>query len=657
MSNAHMLTTDAASAVVEEGQGTALSDIPNDTRNDKLNDAPLLPPRAVPVWKLRPPAPAAVVDALATALSIPPLLARLLVARGYATVTDAQRFLYPRKAKQLDAPNTLIDMEPATARILQAIKDHETIFVSGDYDVDGITSTAIMTKGLRALAAAMNQSVTVAPYIPDRKAGFGLNALAVGFARTAQADLIVTVDNGTAGGPTRYAVQAARDAGIDVVVTDHHAPDAHGLPAAIAVVNPNRPDCPSRFKEVSGAVVAWKVVLGVAYASGLARDQFVPILESLLDLTALGLIADVMPLADENRYIATLGLARMGTSTHVGLQVLARMAVQGKPKGPPSTDAVIDQVRALLHAPLPRALQAWDCSMKIAPRMNAAGRLYHANFAFAAIMTDNAVDAFTRATELTRMNTERQALSEKMRGEALAMVARAGTPEGGIALAWPDWNPGIVGIEANKVGEWCHRPTFLCGGGDASTFKGSGRNIGMVNLHRVISDPRVGRHLVVGGGHEGAAGITVKRTDFAGFAADFDAVALEIGYAEAREPAIWADSLITTDECTEAAVEALTRLEPCGRGNAPPTFLLQGATVCSLKPFNHRTDGSHSITMTVTSTPTSAKLTLKWWDPTDGASGLHIGATVDVLMHQLALNIWNGRRNVEGTIMALRPSR
>ncbi len=414
----------------------------------------------------RPPDPARVV-ALMAALSIPTPLAALLVQRGYGSAGDARAFLRPT-LDDLAGPLGWAGMREAVALVAAAVGRGDPILIHGDYDVDGQCAAALLTRLLRAGGADAHA------FVPHRlRDGYDFGAAGLERARALGARLIITCDCGiTAIEPVR----AARAAGIEVIVTDHHLPGDE-LPPASAVLDPRRADCPSPDKNLCGAGVAFKLAQAVAPALGLS--DHVP--WHLLDYVALATVADVVPLTGENRILVRHGLKLLAESRWAGLAALVETAgLAGRP------------------------LRAGHVGFILAPRLNAAGRIGDANDGLRLLLTDDPAEAARTARELETLNARRQEMDQRVLLEAETQLDRSlGPDDRAVVLAADDWHPGVIGIVASRLVERYARPTFLVAW-EGEIGRGSGRSIPGFDLHAALR--RVGHVLEKYGGHSMAAG-------------------------------------------------------------------------------------------------------------------------------------------------------
>ena len=476
------------------------------------------------------------------AAGIPPLPAIVLCSRGLDTPQKAQDFLDDRE-ELLHDPFLLKDMDRAVARIQKALEHKETIAVYGDYDVDGITATCLLTDFLR------RQGASVVFYIPDRmEEGYGLSHSAVELLREQGVTLIITVDCGiTAVEETAHAAEL----GIDVVITDHHE-CKEVLPDAAAVVNPHRADCRYPFPCLAGVGVAFKLALALG---GTQRRR--ELLQEYADLTAIGTIADVMPLTGENRAIVRFGLQALKHTRRPGLRSLIRESgAADKP------------------------LTASTIGYTLAPRINASGRMGCASMAGELLLTGDNARAEELARQLCDLNRERQSIEGAIYEECVARLDRQGGSHSVIVLANQGWHQGVVGIVASRLAEKYSCPTFMICLQDGKG-KGSCRSFGGFNLFSALEQNA--QLLEDFGGHELAAGFTINEENIDAFRARMESAVLARTGGEAMISVLQADAQITDPALlSQEGVESLSLLEPFGAGNPKPVFVLPGACVLSL---------------------------------------------------------------------------
>ncbi|MCX5761617.1 MAG: DHH family phosphoesterase, partial [Gemmatimonadetes bacterium] len=389
-------------------------------------------------WRRAPEPDAAQVQALQAALRLPRALCELLVGRGLSGEAEARRYLRPQ-LDQLHAPGLLKDMDVAVDRLARAIGAGEMILVHGDYDVDGMCSTALMTRALRALGGV------VTPFIPDRVGdGYDLGPAGVQAALEAKAGVVLTCDCGTS---AVASVQALQDAGVDVIISDHHLPGGP-LPPAYAVLNPQRTDDRSPDKDLAAVGVAFKLALALTRAMG--GNEAVVL--NMLDLVALATVADVAQLRGENRVFVRLGLPMIASSRSVGLRALVRAAgLDGK------------------------EITAGRVGYTLAPRLNALGRIGRAIDGVRLLLTEREDEANQLARQCEELNGERQELNRRILDEALRRVGAMDLDAmWGLVLHGVDWHPGVIGIVAGRLRERYDRPACVIAQ-DGGMGKGSGR--------------------------------------------------------------------------------------------------------------------------------------------------------------------------------------
>lgn len=477
------------------------------------------------------------------ALLLPESVCSLLVSRGYRDADSAKRFLRPR-LEHLEPPSVMHHADRTVARIADAVRGQEVIFVHGDYDVDGMSSTALLTRVLRGLGAQR-----VVPFVPNRLSdGYDLGAAGVAAARAARATLVVTCDCGTS---AHESVRELMAAGIDVIVTDHHLP-GHGMPPAYAVCNPRHPSCASRDKDLAAVGVAYKLALGLceafAVSPALAHRQ--------LDLVALATIADVAPLRGENRVLVRYGLKVLAETTHPGLRALIRSSgLEGKP------------------------LTAGRVGFVLAPRLNAAGRIADAKLGLRLLLAEREDEANVIARELEELNRARQELDRRVLDDALRQVERDDNRDRVGHVLWQEgWHAGVIGIVASRIVEQTARPAVLVAV-DAGIGKGSGRSIGAFDLHSGLGAcaDLFQRY----GGHRAAAGLTMDAAQLPTFVERFDEVARQRLAAADLVPELRVDLEVPLADVGDELEKLVRHFEPFGIGNPAPLFRAGGVQLAS----------------------------------------------------------------------------
>lgn len=494
-----------------------------------------LAPGPAPRWHLTDSPDDGAVDALTRELKLPRALCSVLAVRGLSLPASAKAFLRPLLAGLHD-PARLPDAPQAAERIQHAIRTGETVLVHGDYDVDGISGTALLARWIRRLGGH------AVPFVPHRlRDGYDFGRAGLAAALEARAGLVVTVDCGTT---ALEPIREARKAGLDVIVTDHHTPGPV-LPEAVAVVNPGRADSEYPDAGLCGTGVAFKICQLLAEAHNVDRET----LFASLDLVALATVADLVPLNDENRTLVRYGLRALAATSNPGLRaLLARTGLDGKRLG------------------------AGKVAFVLAPRINAVGRMGAAATGLQLLLTDDADEAARLADVLEEENRARQEEDGKTLGEALELLAEQYEPDRdfGVVLAAEGWHPGVIGIVASRVVERIHRPTVLVSLGDGRA-RGSARSISGFHLYEALSACR--SHFIRFGGHRMAAGMDLSPGGLDAFRRDFnDEARTRLGGVPPR-PTLTADAEIGLDEVSRDLAHFLQYLGPFGVANPRPVFV------------------------------------------------------------------------------------
>jgi len=553
----------------------------------------------------------ALVDELAQALKLPSTVCAVLVARGVTDVEEAKRFLRPR-LDRLHDPGLLADGARAGERISDAVRRGDTILVHGDYDVDGICATALLTRWLRSLGA------TVEPFVPHRiRDGYDFSAGGLERARSVGARLIVTADCGTV---AHGAVDAANEAGIDVVVTDHHTVSPP-LPRAVAVVNPQRPDCQYPDKGLCGTGLAYKVCELAARALGSSTSELV----EYLDLVALATVADLVPLRGENRILVHYGLRRFSDSRIPGVEALLRVS-----------------------GVAPSEVTAGQLGYRIGPRINAAGRIGESADALRLLLTEDPAEAEGLAASLDEINTRRRDEDERTLQEALGQLEESYDParDYGVVLASEGWHPGVIGIVASRVVERIHRPVVLLAL-DGAQGRGSARSIPGFHLYEALVE--CADHLGRYGGHSQAAGMDVSRAAVPAFREAFNRVARARLSGEQLRPALRPDLELTLPDVDLQLVHWMRYLGPHGIGNPGPLFLSRGVALDAPKVVGDR----HVKTRIVRD---AHRLDAIGFGLSDRYSVEALAAGRHDVLFRLERNEWQGRATPQAKLVDVRPS-
>jgi single-stranded-DNA-specific exonuclease len=476
---------------------------------------------------------------LASALGLHPLAAGILCNRGITTAEDAQAFLSD-KLSDLPDPFLMKGMGPAVERVSRAIRSGEKLTLWGDYDVDGVCSTALLSLFLREVGAK------VATYIPHRLGeGYGLNVEAIERIASDGTRVLVTLDCGI----TSVAeIGRAKALGLDVVVVDHHqVPEV--FPPADAILNPHQPGCGYPTHHLCAAGVAFNLCMGLRKRlreDGVFSGRREPNLRGLMDLVALATVADVVPLTGANRILVKAGLDELTRAQRPGVRALKEVAGLGA-EAPVSSGQV---------------------GFRLGPRINAAGRMDDASVGLRLLCSESLEEARALAEQLDQANAERQAVEQGILEEAMAQ-AEAQKDRRGLVLHSDGWHPGVIGIVASRVVERFHRPTILVAVRDG-LGRGSARSI--EGFHLVEALHRCAEHLARYGGHKAAAGLSIEPDRLPAFAEQFARIAGEKLTDEDLVARCRIDAVVSPREVDERAVEAISRLGPFGFGNPEPVF-------------------------------------------------------------------------------------
>lgn len=558
------------------------------------------PPR---VWRVLPPPPMAYTRRFG---HYPYLWARLLYHRGIATPEEAEAWLHPSDALLAD-PFLLPDMDRAVARLEEALASEETIAVFGDFDADGVTGCALLTQALRELGAH------VLPYLPHRvDEGHGLNAEALADLAHRGATLLVTVDCGIS---SPREVAQGRELGLDVIVTDHHTP-LPSLPEAVAVVDPRHPDARYPCPDLTGAGMAFKL------AQALYQRQGRPWPASLVQLAAIGTVADLAPLAGENRYLVHRGLQDLRTSPLPGLRAL--MEVAGATVSGTDTEAI---------------------SFGLAPRINAAGRVEHAATALQLVLARDGEAAQPLAGELERLNRQRQELTSSVLSVVRPQAQRqAERPL--LLVSGDDLHPGVIGLAASKLVEEFYRPAVVVSQG-RETSRASCRSIPEFNMIGALT--RCRDLFIRYGGHPQAAGFDLPADRLP----DLERRLLQVAREELRDvplrPHINVDAEVPLGALTGETLGFLQRLAPFGVGNPAPVFLSRGVQVMDAHPVG--ANGAHLLL--------KLRDSQAIWDAVafDQAEPWEPGTARVDMVFTLGTDRWEGRNTLRLRVLDWRPSR
>lgn len=575
-----------------------------------------LPPRPSRRWIEPPAVPDDEAATLVDELGLPGEICELLVRRGHGDPASARRFLRPTFAR-LHPPRRLPDLDAAVERIHDAARRRARVLVHGDYDADGVCAAALLVRGLGRLGAEP------VPFVPHRlRDGYDLGEAGVARAAEAGAELIVTADCGIA---AREAVAAAAGEGIDVVVTDHHRPPER-LPEAAALVNPGRDGSSYPFPGLSGAGVAFKLLRALWEADGRPPEE----LNRHLDLVALGTVADLVPLEDENRVLVRAGLRALEKSRKPGVRALLETAgVEG------------------------RELAAGDVSYRLGPRINAAGRVGDAGTALRLLLTDDREEADRLARTLEDHNRERRTEDRRVQREAEERLARDYDPDRDRAVVvWgDDWHPGVIGVAASRVVDRVHRPAVLLTFREGAVGRGSGRSVPGFDLHAALAecDGLLERF----GGHRRAAGLEIRRENVEAFAGRLGEVARRELDPDDLAPRLRLDLEVPLARVDGDLHRWLRHLAPFGAGNPEPVLASRPVRFLDARRVG---SGDEHLKGTLAG-PEGGRLPAIGFGLGDRAEEVASGSDdAWEVAYELAEDVWRGRRRLQARIRDLRPA-
>lgn len=489
---------------------------------------------------------------IAEQLNIVPITAQLLINRGIKDELEAEDFLNPRLF-DLPSPFLMKDMDVAVERLYRALKNDEKVAIYGDYDVDGVTSTSLFYSFMHQLG------MNVVAYSPDRMSeGYGINTEAIKQLTNQGVTLIVSADCGIT---AHHEVEFAKEHGIDFIITDHHQPPDK-VPDSVAVLNPQQKDCNYPAGEITGVGVVFNLV--IAFRRFLRDKGFFkngePNLGDYLDLVALGTVADCAPLLNVNRIMVKEGIERIANSKRLGIKALKDVSgLRGQ-------------------------VSSYDLGFKLGPRINAVGRLKNSQAAIDLLTTDDPKIAKSLAVSLNKENIDRKNIEKSVLDEAIQMYKTNDSfiKSSSIVLSSHKWHQGVIGIVASRLSELYRKPTFLIALDDSGVGKGSGRSIEGINIYNILSE--IGEVFENYGGHEQAAGITIKKDKIEDFREFFSKAVSKIKVA--RDRVINIDMKLELDMVDLSLLKEIQLLAPFGVGNPEPVFMVSSVSIENQKLIN-----------------------------------------------------------------------
>lgn len=548
---------------------------------------------------------------LSKELGLPPVVITILLTRG---VQDVKRFVNS-DVSLLHDPFLMKNVKEATERIVKAIENNEKITVYGDYDVDGITSTVVLVKFLKSHGASVDF------YIPDRLCeGYGINTDAIDAIAERGTNLLITVDCGiTAVAEIAYA----KEKGLEVIVTDHHECKEH-LPEASLIINPKQPRCNYPFKKLAGVGVVFKLIQAITIR---LKFHMKELLDEYIDLVAIGTVADVMPLEDENRIIVKNGLNHILYTANHGIKALIKTA-----------DIKTETITTS------------TIGFGLAPRINAAGRMGNPECAAALLLSEDDREAEKYAMVLEEENRSRQAMENEIYSEAIDIINKNDSMKDDyvLVLEHEGWHHGIVGIVASKISEKYNKPCILISTDEEGTGKGSGRSIKSFNLFEALT--ACSDKLLKFGGHELAAGLGVEKIKIEEFRKAINDIAKENLEPEDFVPVIYVDTEMPMEYLNLNTAEKLTVLQPYGMGNSGPVFYTSELTVMSCRALS---EGKH---LRLTLVKDDMYIDAIGFGMGEKANLLRQGDKVDVV-YNLDINIFRGEKQAQLHLRDLRFSK
>ncbi len=549
------------------------------------------------------------VSELQKQLKIHPVICKLLVLRGITSFEDAKEFFRPSLSK-LHNPFLMKDMDVAIERIEKAIRNNESILIYGDYDVDGTTAVSLVYSFFKEIYQQVGY------YIPDRYSeGYGISFQGIDFASENKYSLIIALDCGI---KALDKVEYAKAKNIDFIICDHHLP-GETLPDAVAVLDPKRKDCSYPFDELSGCGIGFKLIQAYAEKNNILSEK----IYDQLDLVAISIASDLVPITGENRILAKFGTDRINSNPRAGIKAL------------------------MSELKLSRDLDITDLVFIIGPRINAAGRIAHGSEAVTLLIEDDYDKAIEKTKKVQQNNTDRKTLDKDITEEAFAlidndeiMIARKST-----VLYQEHWHKGVIGIVASRLIEKYHRPTIVLAASNGKAV-GSGRSVPGFDLHEAIE--ACSEHLIQFGGHKYAAGLTIELDKINDFSVQFDKVVTERILDEQLIPQIEVDAEIELTDINEKFFNIVEQMGPFGPGNMRPNFVTKDVYDTG---YSKVLNGNHL----------KLNILKDGQDPRNGI-GFGMGDYMNILQtketfdicYQLYANIWNGQTKIEFKLKDLR---
>ena len=562
-------------------------------------------------WKFKPEPPKEIVQQLEKELNIPSILARLLAQRNIKTFEEARVFFRPALS-DLHNPFLMKDMDKAMERIEKAIENKEKILVYGDYDVDGTTAVSIVYSYFKEFYPHLET------YIPDRYAeGYGVSFQGIDYAAENNFGLVIALDCGT---KALDKIKYANEKGIDFIIGDHHTP-GDVFPDALAFLNPKRKDCPYPYKELSGAGIAFKIIQAFHQKRNKPVEEIVP----YLDLVAVSIGADMVPITGENRTMAYLGLKQIEINPRPGLRALSK-----------NVDDRVMEIRDLVFV--------------LAPRINAAGRIKHGKEAVKLLVEKDLAVANRFAEEIEEYNLERRSHDQRISEEALEQIIANNEENRATSVVYDEnWHKGVIGIVASRLIETYYRPTIVFTKSNG-ILAGSVRSVNGFNVYEALQ--KSSEYIIQFGGHKYAAGLTVDPAQFENFKAKFEEVVKNSLKENQKEPEIEIDAKIKISDINDKLYRLIKQMAPFGPGNMHPVFLTESVN-----------DNGYS--RTVGKDNSHLKLSLRELKSGKIMNGIAFGMgdKIDMvksgkplsIVYTIEENVWNNRRSLQLLVKDIKP--
>lgn len=561
-----------------------------------------------PHWILKPQPDAKDIKSIKESIGVSDSLAKILAQRNIIDYEELRNFFSPQLS-HLHDPFFMKDMDKATERILRAIENQENIMVYGDYDVDGTTSVAMMYTFLKTLA----NNITY--YIPDRyKEGYGISKQGIDYADDNNITLIITLDCGI---KDNEMIKYAKGKEIDFIICDHHLP-GKSLPDAVAVLDPKREDCSYPYKGLSGCGVGFKLMQALAKKINIPQEK----LHTYLDLVAVSIAADIVPITGENRILAHFGLKQLNEKPRLGLELL----IPKESKGQISISKIV---------------------FNIAPKINAAGRMKEATDAVRLLITENKTTGRKYLSQINGLNKERKEIDSTITHQALEQLKEQNKDKFTTIVYDPNWHKGVIGIVASRLVEKYYRPTVVFTKGENDRLVASVRSVKGFDVYEALLE--CSDLLERFGGHMYAAGLTMKEVDFLNFKRRFEKVVAHRIHKAQQIPTLEIDTEISFKEITPKFFRILKRMEPFGPENLTPNFLTKGVRADKIRKIGKK--GEH-LRFDIFHTEVRKVFPAVAFQLGNFANEIE-GKTFDIV-HVIEENVWQGKSHIQLRVKDLR---